>query len=367
MLNGGKKYRPYIPIFLLIATAATAFIQIISSTAYREIVPDVFIVEFALLILTLFAFVTSSKHYNILVDIGLSFIIYALVIHLVEEFLETFSLIQTILLAGILFLGLFIMIAGVRITIKQQNQNIIRYRLQKAEINTRLTELTEMSEALDHANQKNRLLISLTRHDLLNQLMIVQEFNSIAMEELENPDPDKIRQYLSEVMHAGERIEAMIQFTKEYEELGVSTSGWQQVSRIIESSRAEAALADVTIENTIPSGLEIYADPIIRKVFTTLLENSIRHGGESMNYIRISCTDAENNLIIRYEDNGAGVPQNEKDAIFNLGYGKNTGIGLFLSKEILSITGLTIREGGEFGKGVRFEIMVPEGKFRPAG
>ncbi|PKM79108.1 MAG: hypothetical protein CVU88_07495, partial [Firmicutes bacterium HGW-Firmicutes-13] len=313
MLNGGNKYRPYIPLLLLIATAVTAFIQIILSITYREIVPDVFIVEFALLILTLFAFITASKHYNILVDIGLSFIIYALVVHLVEEFLDKFSLNQTILLSGVLFLGLFFMIAGVRITIKEQDKNIIRYRLQKNELNYQLTELTEMSEALDQANKKIRLLISLTRHDLLNQLTIVQGFNAIAIEELENPDPDKIRQYLKKVMHAGERIEAMIQFTKEYEELGVYTSGWHQVVRIIESSRDEAALADVTVENAVPSDLEIYADPIIRKVFTTLLENSIRHGGESMNYIRISSTDAENTLIIRYEDNGPGVPLKEKE------------------------------------------------------
>jgi signal transduction histidine kinase len=50
--------------------------------------------------------------------------------------------------------------------------------------------------------------------------------------------------------------------------------------------------------------------------------------------------------------------------IFGMGYGNHTGIGLFLAREILSITGLSIKEVGEEGKGARFEILVPEGKWR---
>jgi hypothetical protein len=37
---------------------------------------------------------------------------------------------------------------------------------------------------------------------------------------------------------------------------------------------------------------------------------------------------------------------------------------MFLIRDILTITGLTISETGEAGKGARFEILVPEGSFR---
>ncbi|MDD1725053.1 MAG: ATP-binding protein, partial [Methanospirillum sp.] len=66
-------------------------------------------------------------------------------------------------------------------------------------------------------------------------------------------------------------------------------------------------------------------------------------------------------------DDGDGIPLEEKDLIFGHGYGKNTGVGLFLTREILSITGLSIRECGEPGKGARFEILVPPGKYRISG
>ncbi len=50
--------------------------------------------------------------------------------------------------------------------------------------------------------------------------------------------------------------------------------------------------------------------------------------------------------------------------IFQLGYGNNIGFGLFLIREILAITGMTIQENGEPGEGARFEITVPNGNWR---
>jgi signal transduction histidine kinase len=69
-------------------------------------------------------------------------------------------------------------------------------------------------------------------------------------------------------------------------------------------------------------------------------------------------------MVLIYEDNGIGVPQEEKAIIFDSGHGKNTGLGLHLARQILAITNITIVETGEPGKGARFEIIVPEGSWR---
>ena len=68
--------------------------------------------------------------------------------------------------------------------------------------------------------------------------------------------------------------------------------------------------------------------------------------------------------MIRIEDDGIGIPVHDKELIFERGFGKNTGLGLFLSREILSITNISIREVGEFQHGARFEINVPQGVYR---
>jgi len=68
--------------------------------------------------------------------------------------------------------------------------------------------------------------------------------------------------------------------------------------------------------------------------------------------------------MIRDAGNCAGTPEEDTQCPFDRDFGKNTGPVLILSREILSITGITINEGGEPGKGARFEITVPKGAWR---
>jgi signal transduction histidine kinase len=84
-----------------------------------------------------------------------------------------------------------------------------------------------------------------------------------------------------------------------------------------------------------------------------------------MTTIRISAKKAhEGGIFLIVEDNGTGIPPSDKEKIFTRGFGKNTGLGLFLSREILAITGIAIRETGEPGRGARFEMTVPKGAYR---
>ncbi len=109
--------------------------------------------------------------------------------------------------------------------------------------------------------------------------------------------------------------------------------------------------------------LEIYADPLLQKVFYNLIENALRHGG-AVTRIGVSAEPAGKDLVLVFEDDGVGVPEGKKEQIFRREHYANTGFGLFLSREILSITGIAIRESGTPGKGARFELLVPEGAFR---
>ena len=223
-----------------------------------------------------------------------------------------------------------------------------------------LTEHKRYEDALREANQKLRLLTSLTRHDILNQLAVVKGCHILALEE---SDPTIIQDCISRAKSAGDRVEKAIEFTREYEEFGFVSSAWQRIHRIITSIQDEVTPGSVSIENQIPDDMEVYADPIIKKVFLTLLDNAITHG-ETVTRIRFYSYLEKDDLIICCEDDGVGIPYGEKELIFDHGYGSNTGIGLFLSREVLSITGLSIRECGERGKGARFEILVPKEKYR---
>ncbi|MGD1060292.1 MAG: HAMP domain-containing sensor histidine kinase [Methanomassiliicoccales archaeon] len=102
---------------------------------------------------------------------------------------------------------------------------------------------------------------------------------------------------------------------------------------------------------------------MVTKVFYNLIEDSMRHGG-TISEIRFTAHEKFDQLVIIYEDNGCGITVEDKQRLFQKGFGKNTGLGLFFVKEILNSTGIAIVENGQAGKGVRFEMTVPPGVWR---
>ena len=83
-----------------------------------------------------------------------------------------------------------------------------------------------------------------------------------------------------------------------------------------------------------------------------------------MTTLRISCSASGDTLFVTWEDNGAGIPEEDKKKIFYRGYGKGTGLGLFFASDILGVTGITLSETGIPGQGARFVLTVPGTGFR---
>jgi signal transduction histidine kinase len=111
-------------------------------------------------------------------------------------------------------------------------------------------------------------------------------------------------------------------------------------------------------------GIEIFADPLLERVFFNQIDNTMRYGGPKKTCISLAAHETSDGLVIAIEDDGIGIPPQDKEKIFRRGFGKNTGLGLFLAREILSITGIRLSETGEYLKGARFELFVPKGAYR---
>ncbi len=226
--------------------------------------------------------------------------------------------------------------------------------------NQDITEQKRLEEALRHANEKLNLLSGITRHDINNQLQVMKGYLSF-LDDL--PKGPKYQEYYQNVVESAQRISTMIEFTKEYENIGVSAPSWQNCRNLVETAKKEAELGNIIVKNELPSSGEVYADPLIYKVIFNLIDNAVRYG-KTITTIRFSVEERDDDHILVCEDNGVGIPADEKEKIFQRGFGKNTGLGLAISRQILDITGITLRETGEPGKGARFEIVVPRGKCR---
>jgi len=219
------------------------------------------------------------------------------------------------------------------------------------------------NQTLDDANKKLTLLSEITRHDIISQLTALQLY----LEILENKLPDtSYQEYFKKIGIATDRISSIVRFTREYEEIGVNTPVWVDVSAIVDTARKDDVVGDIQLINDLPANTEVFSDALIANVFNKMIANAVRYGGK-ITTIRFSVEERDGDHVVVCEDDGDGVVAQEKEKIFERGFGKNTGLGLALSREILSITGITIHETGEPGKGARFEITVPKGAWRMAG
>ncbi|HEY3420876.1 MAG TPA: ATP-binding protein [Methanomassiliicoccales archaeon] len=221
-----------------------------------------------------------------------------------------------------------------------------------------VTDQKRMQTAILMANKKLNLLGTVTRHDAVNQLSVLMGNLEIAsMKDPRSP----LTRYLRKAIESGENIATIINFSKDYQLMGTHAPSMVNVkdSCTRGNSTIDAKEVNVHIET---GDLQIFADRMLEKVFLNLMDNSIRHG-EKVRNIWVRSRPSENGISVTFEDDGVGVPSSEKERIFDLGYGKHTGLGLYLVREILSITGISITESGEEGKGVQFVMLVPNGSF----
>jgi ABC-type amino acid transport substrate-binding protein len=220
-------------------------------------------------------------------------------------------------------------------------------------------ELVRSQRALEHARRKLNLLNTITFNDIRNSLFALSGFLELEREGLQEVKKEKC---LVKEIEIARKIEESLQFAQHYQELGLKPPVWQNVSLSFALGISHLDTSNLSRKLDV-ANLEIYADPLLERVFVTLAENVILHGaGATMICLRYR--EAADGLTLIFEDNGAGIPYDSKEKIFERKYEEKKGIGLFLTREILSVTGISIRETGEPGKGARFEISVPRGTYR---
>jgi signal transduction histidine kinase len=222
-----------------------------------------------------------------------------------------------------------------------------------------ITGIRQAQECLSQANRKLNLLNNITRHDVLNQLTILSSYISLCRDAAHD---QKLLELIAKQERAAETIRSQILFTRDYQNIGIHSPEWFNVAQTVTSAVASIDLSRIRFAIDLPQ-LQIYADPLLEKVFYNLIDNSVRHG-EHVTAISVSCREVTGGLELIVQDDGAGIPEDGKEKIFRREYFKNTGLGLFLSREILGITGITISETGTPGQGARFVICVPRGSYR---
>jgi CheY-like chemotaxis protein len=215
-------------------------------------------------------------------------------------------------------------------------------------------------ETLMGTSRKLHIINSITRHDIRNQLTVQMNLYELLLEYGEvYPD---IRSYVISLGSSINSIMEHLVFSEIYQKIGIQRPRWLSIGALIDGITCSHEFGNLSILHSTGT-VEVYTDVMFGKIITNLIENAVMHG-KRVKTVQISFYEQINQGVIVIEDDGIGVPDELKEKIFEKGFGNNTGLGLYYTREILGITGMEIVETGKNLEGARFEIRVPKKGYR---
>ena len=236
-----------------------------------------------------------------------------------------------------------------------RDEKIVGVRIFAGDISAR----KQMEKNLRETNKILNLLSRITRNDITSQLLTLSGYMDLIEE---TPFDPENRGYFNKMKRSAENIRQQITFTREFQDIGIKAPQWQNVKQVILNANGNHDTSRYRVLIDIHD-VEVYADNLLERVFYNLVDHANKFGGD-ISEIRMSAMEIPEGFRITLEHDGIGIPEEKKEDIFKEGYFGNTEFGLFLSREILALSGITIRETGEPDKGTRFWILVPKGLYR---
>jgi len=211
---------------------------------------------------------------------------------------------------------------------------------------------------IEERNRDLEALVDLTCHEVADHLDVAEKYiralNSTAL------DPYKKR-YAEEALKRMSLLEDRMRLITLYKCMGTAKPIWQDLGRAVQRACEGVELGAVQLDRDTDR-FEVLADPLLDEALKNIISGSAKKtNGASA--ISVSCQVSLGGLTLVIEDDGVGILQEDKDALFNYSGGRSNWHGLHFTKRLLMVTGISIREVGMSTLGSRFEVVIPDGRF----
>jgi PAS domain S-box-containing protein len=225
-------------------------------------------------------------------------------------------------------------------------------------------EIEENRKKLEVLNEKLRVVGSLSRHDVRNKLGAIS--GNAYLLKRKYCDKPEIIEKLNSVEQSIRETTRILDFARIYEQLGAEKLVNINVKNAIDEAIGMFSQLPFKLVNNC-EGLVVLADSSLRQLIYNLIENTIKYGQKTTEVCIYYKKTTDKTLQLVYEDDGVGIPSENKQLLFKQGFstGGSTGFGLYLIKSMIEAYGWNIREEGISGKGAKFVITIPT-KNRPS-
>lgn len=240
-----------------------------------------------------------------------------------------------------------------------------------------LINITERKEAEDRLLAVNRELDDFVRiisHDMRSPLTPIIGFAEFLRENYADRLDDLALEILGDIEMQGEKALELLDDLLELSQLGQleppakAVSITRLVRQVLKELREPIAQANITVSLAPLPPLALPAS-LLSLVFTNLISNAVRYAGTSDSPIEVGGARGKNQVRYFVRDHGLGIPENERDRIFDLFFrgstrreAKGTGIGLATVRKIMRLYQGRIWVEETPGGGSTFWIEFPLSK-----
>jgi PAS domain S-box-containing protein len=212
-----------------------------------------------------------------------------------------------------------------------------------------ITAFKEREAALERQNERLDAFAGIVSHDLRNPLNVAQGHVDLAREVADDAA------HLDAAADALDRIETIVEHTLTLAREGESVGDPEPVAIAEVAADSWGSVDTGSASLSVESEGSVMADPDrLRNLFENLVRNSVEHVGDG---VRIRVGDVSDGFFV--EDDGPGIPESVRDALFEpgeSGVSGNTGFGLAIVQEIATAHGWTVEAVDAADGGARFEV-----------
>jgi PAS domain S-box-containing protein len=231
-----------------------------------------------------------------------------------------------------------------------------RERIGAVESIRNITDEVLTRSSLENSNRQLGALSSIIRHGVSARLE--ELYRHLTIGSMQFDDPAAIS-FLGKIEEAADGIRRQIAISRDFREIGSSPPLWTPMQDAVARAIARLDTGGMTIR-VWTERLVIFSDPHLSTAFSHLIENALAAGATAL---LVTYQIRDDGCAIYLEDNGVGIPDEKKKRLFSEGI-EHSGHGLFLAREVLSITGISLYEEGQVGLGARFVLLVPPEGYR---
>lgn len=193
--------------------------------------------------------------------------------------------------------------------------------IRKRELAGRVESLLRLREQSVALARRNRLLLvvnHLTRHDIRNEMNVIQGWTTILDDSLDGDQHDALRRIHQSSHHVVEITDSLREFIEIYQfqdELTPLPVPLEPVlTREIETRGRAYANATLSAVTDIPD-IRVMGNRLLSAVFRNILTNAIRHNDTEEPVVEISVERGSQTVTVRIADNGPGIEDELREAI----------------------------------------------------